>query len=97
MAGAADGDAALMLDGLPACLSGTGTGRGVSGAGGVTALFGPSGCGKTTTVNAVAGLVRPDSGRIAVGGRVLFDAGADLPPQARRIGYVFRTHGFFRI
>ena len=63
--------------------------------GGVTALFGPSGCGKTTTVNAVAGLVRPDSGRIAVGGRVLFDAGADLPPQARRIGYVFQDARLF--
>ena len=63
--------------------------------GGVTALFGPSGCGKTTTINAVAGLVRPDSGRIAVGGRVLFDAGADLPPQARRIGYVFQDARLF--
>ena len=52
--------------------------------GGVTALFGPSGCGKTTTINAIAGLMRPDRGRIALGERVLFDGRTDLPPQARR-------------
>jgi len=62
---------------------------------GVTALFGPSGCGKTTTINAVAGLLRPDSGRIALDGRVLYDATTDLPPQARRIGYVFQDARLF--
>lgn len=62
---------------------------------GITALFGPSGCGKTTTVNAVAGLLRPDQGRIVLNGRVLFDAGTDLPPQARRIGYVFQDARLF--
>ncbi|MDQ7776223.1 molybdenum ABC transporter ATP-binding protein [Paracoccus aminovorans] len=62
---------------------------------GVTALFGPSGCGKTSTVNAVAGLLRPDAGRIALDGRVLYDATTDLPPQARRIGYVFQDARLF--
>ncbi len=59
---------------------------------GVTALFGPSGAGKTSIVNMVAGLSRPDSGRIAVNGLCLFDArrGIDLPPERRRIGYVFQ-------
>ena len=62
---------------------------------GVTALFGPSGCGKTTTINAIAGLMRPDRGRIALGDRVLYDATTDLPPQARRIGYVFQDARLF--
>jgi molybdate transport system ATP-binding protein len=59
---------------------------------GVTALFGPSGAGKTSIVNMVAGLMRPDSGRIAVNGLCLFDAkrGINLPPERRRIGYVFQ-------
>ena len=52
----------------------------------MTALFGPSGCGKTTTINAIAGLMRPERGRIALNGRLLFDGRTDLPPQARRIG-----------
>ncbi|MFQ5784706.1 MAG: molybdenum ABC transporter ATP-binding protein [Alphaproteobacteria bacterium] len=59
---------------------------------GVTALFGRSGSGKTTLVNLLAGLDRPDDGRIAVGGRVLFDsaAGVDLAPERRRLGYIFQ-------
>ncbi|HYC38833.1 MAG TPA: molybdenum ABC transporter ATP-binding protein [Usitatibacter sp.] len=58
----------------------------------VVALFGRSGSGKTTVVNAIAGIVRPTRGRIAVGGRVLFDSarGVDLPPERRRVGYVFQ-------
>ena len=58
----------------------------------VTALFGRSGCGKSTILNLVAGLARPDRGRIAIGERVLFDsaAGIDLRPEARRVGYVFQ-------
>ena len=58
----------------------------------VTALFGRSGCGKSTVLNLVAGLLRPDRGRIAVGDRVLFDssAGIDVPAAKRRIGYVFQ-------
>ena len=62
---------------------------------GVTALFGPSGCGKSTTTNAIAGLMRPDRGRIALDGRVLFDGATDLPPQARRVGCVFQDARLF--
>ena len=65
--------------------------------GGVTALFGPSGSGKTSVVEMVAGLARPDAGRIVVEGRVLFDsaAGIDLAPEARRLGYVFQEGRLF--
>jgi molybdate transport system ATP-binding protein len=65
--------------------------------GGVAALFGPSGAGKTLTLQCLAGLLRPDAGRIVVDGRVLFDAttGVDVPPQARRVGYVFQGYALF--
>lgn len=63
--------------------------------GGVTAIYGPSGCGKTSTVNAVAGLLRPDQGRIVLNGRVLFDGHVNLPPSQRRIGYVFQDARLF--
>jgi molybdate transport system ATP-binding protein len=58
----------------------------------VTALFGRSGCGKSSVLNLVAGLLRPERGRIAVGERVLFDsaAGVDVPAGKRRVGYVFQ-------
>lgn len=59
---------------------------------GVTVLFGRSGSGKTTLLNALAGLVRPDRGRIVVGDTVFFDsaAGVFLPAARRRLGYVFQ-------
>lgn len=65
--------------------------------GGATALFGPSGAGKTSVVNMIAGLLRPDRGRIAVDDTVLFDAsaGVDVPPHRRRIGYVFQDGRLF--
>jgi molybdate transport system ATP-binding protein len=64
---------------------------------GVSVLFGPSGSGKTLTLQCLAGLVRPDAGRIAVDGRVLFDsaAGIHVPPQERRLGYVFQGYALF--
>lgn len=64
---------------------------------GITVLFGRSGSGKTTVVNAVAGLLRPNHGRIALNGRVLCDTeqGLWLPPNRRRIGYVFQEGRLF--
>jgi molybdate transport system ATP-binding protein len=64
---------------------------------GLTVLFGPSGIGKTSVLNMVAGLLRPDTGRIAVAGRVLFDAaaGVDVAPERRRAGYVFQEPRLF--
>ena len=66
-------------------------------AGGITALFGPSGAGKTTTLDAIAGLRHPARGRIAVGGRVLFDDARriDLAPHARHVGYVPQDPALF--
>lgn len=66
-------------------------------AAGITALFGPSGAGKTTLVMMVAGLLRPDEGRIALNGRVLFDsaAGIDVSPARRGLGYVFQEGRLF--
>ena len=57
---------------------------------GTLVLFGPSGSGKTTVLRCLAGLERPDAGRIAAGDVVWFDAerGIDRPPQARAIGYL---------
>lgn len=62
---------------------------------GLTALFGPSGAGKTSILNMVAGLLRPDRGHIRIGDRTLFGGGVDLPPEARRIGYVFQDGRLF--
>ncbi len=62
---------------------------------GATVLFGPSGVGKTSVLNMVAGLLRPDSGRILVDGETLFDDGIDVPPEARRAGYVFQEARLF--
>jgi molybdate transport system ATP-binding protein len=64
---------------------------------GVAVLFGPSGAGKTLTLQCLAGLIRPDAGRIVVDDRVLFDSAAsvDLPPQQRRVGYVFQGYALF--
>jgi molybdate transport system ATP-binding protein len=63
----------------------------------VVALFGPSGAGKSLTLQCVAGLVRPEAGRIVVNGRVFDDVarGVHLPPQARRLGYVFQGYALF--
>ncbi len=64
---------------------------------GVVALFGPSGAGKTLTLQCLAGLVRPDSGRVVVNGAVFYDSerGVDVPTQRRRLGYVFQGYALF--
>ncbi|MGV6849264.1 MAG: molybdenum ABC transporter ATP-binding protein [Marinibacterium sp.] len=64
---------------------------------GLTVLFGRSGSGKTTTIHAVAGLLHPDRGRIAVDDLVLLDTekGIDLPVHRRRLGYVFQDGRLF--
>jgi iron(III) transport system ATP-binding protein len=63
-------------------------------------LLGPSGCGKTTTLRSIAGLERPDSGRIEVGGRALFDAGEgvrtlNVPANERGLGMVFQSYAIW--
>ena len=64
---------------------------------GIVAFFGRSGAGKTSLVNMLAGLTRPQWGRIAVNGNVLFDSKLriDLPPEERRLGYVFQEGRLF--
>ena len=60
-------------------------------------VFGPSGSGKSLTLHCIAGLLRPDSGYIQIGERVLFDskAGIDVPPQLRNVGFVFQDYALF--
>ena len=64
---------------------------------GIIALFGRSGAGKTSLINLLAGLTKPDSGRIALNGETLFDSasGRNLPPERRRLGYVFQEGRLF--
>lgn len=65
--------------------------------GGILALLGASGCGKSMTLKCIAGIEKPDSGRIALDGRVLFDSDKhiDLSPQERRVGYLFQQYALF--
>lgn len=60
-------------------------------------VFGPSGSGKSITLQCIAGLVKPDGGRIQIGERVLFDSttGIDLRPQLRNVGFVFQDYALF--
>lgn len=64
---------------------------------GITILFGPSGAGKSTLLDCVAGLVRPEHGKIKIDENVLFDSAMhiDVPPQKRHIAYVFQTLALF--
>ena len=63
----------------------------------VLGLLGASGSGKSLTLRCLAGLIRPDRGRIELNGRVLFDSesGVNLPPQKRRIGFLFQSYALF--
>ncbi len=64
---------------------------------GVTALFGPSGAGKTSLVSIIAGLLKPDQGRIALADKVLYDSERKicLAPERRQVGYVFQDGRLF--
>lgn len=64
---------------------------------GITAVFGVSGAGKTSLINAIGGLTVPQQGRIVLNGRVLSDTakGLWLPPEKRRVGYVFQDARLF--
>ena len=63
----------------------------------ILVLFGPSGCGKTTTLRSIAGLLKPDAGRIELDGQVFFDSatGIFVPPRNRHIGYMFQDYALF--
>src|SRR5262249_30362907 len=67
------------------------TGRGPLG------ILGASGSGKSMTIRCIAGLARPQAGRVVLNGRVLLDTGSgiDLPPAERRIGIVFQDYALF--
>ncbi len=64
---------------------------------GITALLGASGSGKSMTLRCIAGVEKPDDGRIVLDGRVLYDSKQkiDLPPQKRRVGYLFQRYALF--
>jgi molybdate transport system ATP-binding protein len=64
---------------------------------GVTGILGASGCGKSMTLRCIAGIDRPDKGRILLDDAVLFDSekGVNLPPQKRRVGYLFQNYALF--
>lgn len=62
---------------------------------GVTAIFGPSGAGKSTVAQAIAGLLRPDQGRVSMNDRVLMDDTTFVPASKRRVGYVFQDGRLF--
>lgn len=65
--------------------------------GGVLGLLGASGSGKSMTLKCIAGIERPDQGRIVLNGITLFDSGQhiDLPPQKRHVGYLFQNYALF--
>ena len=62
-----------------------------------TAILGASGCGKSMTLRCIAGIVKPDKGRILLDGRVLFDSEQhiDLPPQQRNVGLLFQNYALY--
>jgi len=63
----------------------------------LTVIFGASGSGKSLTIQAIAGLVTPEQGRIVVGGKILFDShlGINLPARKRGVGYLFQDYALF--
>ena len=63
----------------------------------VLGFLGESGCGKSMTLKCIAGIVKPDKGKIILNGRVLFDSEKkiNLPPQERQVGYLFQNYALF--
>ncbi|HML37809.1 MAG TPA: ATP-binding cassette domain-containing protein [Bacillota bacterium] len=64
---------------------------------GVLVIQGESGAGKTTILNCISGLLTPESGRISIGDRIVFDseAGVNVPTRRRNIGYLFQNYALF--
>jgi iron(III) transport system ATP-binding protein len=58
-------------------------------------LLGPSGCGKTTTLRMLAGFLEPDEGAIRVGGKVISEPGAVVPPERRNMGMIFQSYAIW--
>jgi iron(III) transport system ATP-binding protein len=96
--------ARLMVEGLARAFNGRRVLQDVGftvQAGQVTCLLGPSGCGKSTTLRMIAGIERPDAGRIAMDGLAVFESatgkgkGTDTPPEARGIGMMFQDFALF--
>ena len=65
--------------------------------GGIIGFLGASGSGKSMTLKCIAGIERPDEGRIVLNDRVLFDSKKkiNLPPQKRKVGYMFQDYALF--
>ena len=63
----------------------------------IFAILGASGCGKSMTLKCIAGIEKPDEGRIVLDGKVLFDSEKkiNLPPQKRKVGYLFQNYALF--
>ena len=59
-----------------------------------TGILGRSGCGKSVTLKAIAGIITPDSGRIIINNKVLYDSdkNINLKPQERKVGYLFQNY-----
>ena len=64
---------------------------------GIAGILGASGCGKSMTLKCIAGIIKPDEGRIVLNGRVLFDSEKkiNLKPQERKVGYLFQNYALF--
>lgn len=75
----------------------TGGRAGDHGAQTVLGILGASGAGKSLTLKCIAGLIRPDAGRIVLNGRTLFDSEKriNLPPRKRHVGYLFQNYALF--
>jgi iron(III) transport system ATP-binding protein len=89
---------ALRLDGVTKRYAGVAAAHDVSldaAPGELVTLIGPSGCGKSTTLRLVAGLDRPDEGRISIAGVVAANGRIWQPPERRRVGLVFQEHALF--